>query len=184
MGSDKNHFNVALTVRDKITVRQCPQTTTSFERRESRSGIQPRPVCLPAYRLTARPNQVTVKSRFSQGLTLCSSMALAVSSVLHRNAGPCSSSLIIIIIIHSFYIALFSALEQTHCAHWQVILNEWLYPFIARIINIHGSGVLVALCGCCMAGATWNAAVHITPLLLLLMIRHLTPSYYHWSSII
>ena len=31
---------------------------------------------------------------------------------------------IIIIIIHSFYIALFSALEQTHCAHWHVILNE------------------------------------------------------------
>ena len=53
---------------------------------------------------------------------------------------------------HSFYIALFSALEQTHCTHWHV----WLYPFIARIINIHGSGVLVALCGCCMAGATWN----------------------------
>ena len=35
--------------------------------------------------------------------------------------------------IHSFYIALFSALEQTQCAHWRVILNEWLYPFIARI---------------------------------------------------
>ena len=61
--------------------------------------------------------------------------------------------------MHSFYIALFSALEQTHCAHWHVILNEWLYPFIARIINIHGSGVLIALCGCCMAGATWSAAV-------------------------
>ena len=59
-----------------------------------------------------------------------------------------------IIIIHSFYIALFSALEQTHCADWHVILNECLYPFIARIINIHGSGVLVALCGCCTAGAT------------------------------
>ena len=29
-----------------------------------------------------------------------------------------------IIIIHTFYIALFSALEQTHCAHWHVILNE------------------------------------------------------------
>ena len=28
------------------------------------------------------------------------------------------------IIIHSFYIALFSALEQTHSAHWHVILNE------------------------------------------------------------
>ena len=40
-----------------------------------------------------------------------------------------------------------------------VVLNEWLYPFIAHIINIHGSGVLIAHCGCCMAGATWNAAV-------------------------
>ena len=47
----------------------------------------------------------------------------------------------IIIITHSFYIALFSALEQTHCAHWHVILNERLQPFIARIINIHRSGV-------------------------------------------
>ena len=67
--------------------------------------------------------------------------------------------IVVIIIIHGFYIALFSALEQTHCAHWHVIPNEWLYPFIARIINIHGSGVLVVLCECCMAGATWNAAV-------------------------
>ena len=32
MGSDKNHFNVSLTVRDKVT-RQCPQTT-SFEEKE------------------------------------------------------------------------------------------------------------------------------------------------------
>ena len=31
--------------------------------------------------------------------------------------------------------------------------------FIARLINIHGSSVRIALCGCCMAGATWNAAV-------------------------
>ena len=37
-----------------------------------------------------------------------------------------------------------------------LILNEWLCPFIARIINIHGSGVLVALCGCCTNGDTWN----------------------------
>ena len=58
-----------------------------------------------------------------------------------------------VVTIHSFYIALFSALEQTHCAHWHVILDEWLYLFIARIINIHGSGVLIALFGC-MAGAT------------------------------
>ena len=68
---------------------------------------------------------------------------------------------VIIIIIHSFYIALFSALKQTHCVHWYVILNEWLYPFIACIINIHGSGVLIVLFGCCMAGATWNAAFSV-----------------------
>ena len=34
------------------------------------------------------------------------------------------SHTVIITIIHSFYIALFSALEQTHCADWQVIRNE------------------------------------------------------------
>ena len=62
--------------------------------------------------------------------------------------------IVIIIIIHSFYIALFSAHEQTHCAHWHVTLNEWLYPFMARVINIHGSGVPIALFGCCMADAT------------------------------
>ena len=28
--------------------------------------------------------------------------------------------------------------------------------FVARIFNSHGSGVLVALFGYCMAGATWN----------------------------
>ena len=33
MGSDESHFNVSLTVRDKVT-RQCPQTTTSEEKRE------------------------------------------------------------------------------------------------------------------------------------------------------
>ena len=33
MGSDENHFNVSLTVRDKVT-RQCPQTTTFEEKGE------------------------------------------------------------------------------------------------------------------------------------------------------
>ena len=36
MGSDENHFNVSLIVRDKVT-RQCPQTTTFLKRKESRS---------------------------------------------------------------------------------------------------------------------------------------------------
>ena len=58
MGSDYNHFNVSLIVRDKVT-RQCPPTTTFLKRRESRSGIEPRPFCLPAERLTARPHRLT-----------------------------------------------------------------------------------------------------------------------------
>ena len=48
MGKDESHFNVSLIVRDKVT-RQCPQTTT-FEEKESRSGFEPRPLCLPALR--------------------------------------------------------------------------------------------------------------------------------------
>ena len=47
MGSDESHFNVSVIMRDKVT-RQCPQTTTFSERKESRSGIEPRPFCLPA----------------------------------------------------------------------------------------------------------------------------------------
>ena len=33
VGSDENHFNVSLIIRDKVT-RQCPQTTTFEEKRE------------------------------------------------------------------------------------------------------------------------------------------------------
>ena len=47
MGSDESHFNVSLIVWDKVT-RQCPQTTTFSERKESRSGFEPRSLCLPA----------------------------------------------------------------------------------------------------------------------------------------
>ena len=54
MGSDENHFNVSLILRDKITRRQCPQTTTFLKRRtveaESKRGPS-------AYRLTARPTE-------------------------------------------------------------------------------------------------------------------------------
>ena len=46
-------------VMDKVT-RQCPQTTTFLKRKESRSGIEPRSFRLPAKRLTARPNRLTV----------------------------------------------------------------------------------------------------------------------------
>ena len=52
MGSDESHFIVSLIVRDKVT-RPCPQTTTFLKRKESRSGIGPRPLpltSLPPYR--------------------------------------------------------------------------------------------------------------------------------------
>ena len=48
MGSDERHFNVSLIVADKVTG-QCPQTTTFLKRKESRSGFEPRSLCLPAY---------------------------------------------------------------------------------------------------------------------------------------
>ena len=64
---------------------------------------------------------------------------------------------IIITIIDRSYIALFSALEQIHHIHVACDF-EWVTAsfFIVQIFNIHRSGVLTALFGCCMAGATWN----------------------------
>ena len=41
MGSSESHFNV----RDKVT-RQCPQSITFLKRKESRIGIEPRPLFL------------------------------------------------------------------------------------------------------------------------------------------
>ena len=46
MGNDESHFNVSLIVRDKVT-RPYLQTTTFMKKKESRSGIEPRPFCLP-----------------------------------------------------------------------------------------------------------------------------------------
>ena len=46
MGSDESHFNVSSIVRDKVT-RQCPETQF-VKRKESRSGFEPRSLCLPA----------------------------------------------------------------------------------------------------------------------------------------
>ena len=58
VASDKSQFNVSLIVMDKVA-RQCPQTTTFLKRRVSRSGIEPRPFCLPlwlpAKHTTTRP---------------------------------------------------------------------------------------------------------------------------------
>ena len=60
VGSDESHFNVSLIVRDKVT-RQCPQTTILKVKGEPKQIRKPRSLCLPAYRLTARPNRLTDK---------------------------------------------------------------------------------------------------------------------------
>ena len=62
MGSDQNHFNLSLTVRDKVT-RQCPQTTTLFEekgRAEAESNRGPSAYQPVLTRLTAGPNRLTI----------------------------------------------------------------------------------------------------------------------------
>ena len=74
MGCDGSHFNVSLIVRDKVTS-QCPQTTTFLKGKENRSGIEPRSFCLPASRLTARPNRLTLRTYLWR--SLCSVHLLA-----------------------------------------------------------------------------------------------------------
>ena len=58
-------------------------------------------------------------------------------------------------IIHCFYIMLFSTLKQTHCA-LVTCDSEWVTSLFIVHLDIHQSGVLAALFGCYMAGATWN----------------------------
>ena len=52
------------------------------------------------------------------------------------------------------YSALLFTLEQTHCA-LVACDSEWVTRFTQLVLNIHCSGVLTALFGCYMAGATW-----------------------------
>ena len=59
----------------------------------------------------------------------------------------------VIIFNDRFYVTLFSALEQTHFALLHVTLNDCL---LARVFNIHRSGILTALFGCYIACATSN----------------------------
>ena len=54
-GSDESHFNVSLTVRDKVT-RQCPHTTTCEEKGEPKQIRTEVPLLTS---LTARPNWLT-----------------------------------------------------------------------------------------------------------------------------
>ena len=59
------------------------------------------------------------------------------------------------LLFYRFYKALFSALEQIHCAHVTPD-SEWVIVSFYSTFNFHCSGVLTTLFGCCMAGTTWN----------------------------
>ena len=109
---------------DKAT-RQCPQTTTFLKRKESRSGIEPRSFRLSAYRLTARPNRLSL-------------LIVAVGRFyrLWPNS-PLSSRLA----------ALLSYVILNEC------LFHFFFIYIARF-EYHPSGVLTALFSCYMAGTT------------------------------
>ena len=57
MGSDENHFNVSLIMRDEVT-RQYPQTTT-FEEKGEPKRYPTEVLLLTSLRLTARPNRLS-----------------------------------------------------------------------------------------------------------------------------
>ena len=59
----------------------------------------------------------------------------------------------ILVIIDRVYMALFAALEQTHCVHVRVLLLRFCFLFLF-FLNIHGSGALAGLFESYTAGAT------------------------------
>ena len=70
--------------------------------------------------------------------------SLLYSAILRSRADSLRSHVIIIIIIDRFYIALFSALEQTHCAHAACYLEWVAVSFYISFFNIHRSGVILS----------------------------------------
>ena len=56
--------------------------------------------------------------------------------------------------------ALFSVFDRLTVLLSHVILNEGLYFFYSALLNIHPSGVLAALFGSYMTGATRNCCHH------------------------
>ena len=53
------------------------------------------------------------------------------------------------------YIAIFSALKQTHCT-FVACDSKWVTAAFYSVLNVHWSGVFTALFGCYIAGALWN----------------------------
>ena len=71
IGSDESHFNVSLIVRDKVTTRLCPQTTTFLKKKDIQSGIEPRPLCFkPTHKPSCRPPLVIPPGNSRKGAGL------------------------------------------------------------------------------------------------------------------
>ena len=86
VGSDESHFKFSLIVMDKVPRPQL------LKRKESRSKFEPRSPCLPALPLGQNGSRTR-------------------SGILQAACSFYSG-----LITDRFYIALFSAVEQTHCA--------------------------------------------------------------------
>ena len=70
MGSDESHFNVSLILRTK-SQQDCPQTTTFLKKKDSRSGIEPRPLSFkPAHKPSCRPPLVIPPDNSGKGAGL------------------------------------------------------------------------------------------------------------------
>ena len=71
MGSDEGRFSVRIIVRDKVTTRLCPQTTAFLKKKESQSGIEPRPLCFkPAHKPSCWPPLVIPPGNSGKGAGL------------------------------------------------------------------------------------------------------------------
>ena len=94
---------------------QCPQTTTFLKRKESRSGIEPRSVRLPAKRLTARPNRLT---KFIYRPPLIYTVPRIVSCFLF-SCSPTSPSEppYVFLLIGAFPVCLFSFIFYEPCSN-------------------------------------------------------------------
>ena len=83
-------------------------------------------VCAPAIVTFSLPLVCLLRDLSVRCMQSCGTTATHQKPLYYVFGPPAQAgcSDILILIIHSFYIVLFSALEQTHCAHWHVILNE------------------------------------------------------------
>ena len=93
MGSDESHFNVSFIVRDKVTTRLCPETTTFLKKRDSRSRIETRPFCIkPAHKPSCRPPLVIPPDNSGKGAGLCMGPSAVTTSVTILKGVNCIAS--------------------------------------------------------------------------------------------